>query len=325
MGFMSSLSGKKKGKTEPDISVCIATFRRPQGLARLLDSIQGVAASNEFRLEIIIVDNDGAGTARPVAESMCRKFDCLRYFVEPQQNISHARNRAVQEARGTWIAFIDDDETAGTNWLEAYWQMVTERPGDGYFGPVLPRFEHPVPAWMDKDVFFGRRRYATGTRLPHGGKMITGNAFVRRSLFSEHKFDPCYGLTGGGDSELFNRMVNAGASFYWCDSAITCEYYPPERACLRWIVLRAFRGGFTHTLIKRKRQPRFYQQVAGVMKAMCGTVVFGLMLPFEIVRGRKYAAWRLVRLSVQLGHICAFLNVRYEEYKVKDTRESFPR
>jgi len=300
-----------------DISVCIATFRRPEGLRRLLCSLWPFCGGDEFRIEIIVVDNDAAGTARLVAERSSSKVDCLRYCIEPQQNIAHARNRAVREARGNWIAFIDDDEVAAKNWLAAYWHMVKNKPADGYFGPVLPQFECAGPAWLHKDVFFARPRYASGTKLC-AGQMRTTNAFIRRSLFITHNFDPSYGLTGGEDSDIFARMVDAGAEFYWCDAAETSEYYPRERLRLRWLLQRAFRGGLTHTRIKRRRQQRYYEQIPGLVKAVVGICVFSLILPIEIVRGRKYVAKRLLRLSVQIGHISAFFNLTYEEYKVRN-------
>ena len=301
----------------PDISVCIATFRRPQGLARLLESLQAVCeGDDECIVEIIVVDNDVGETARALAGSMRKRFKSLRYFVEARQNIAHARNCCVREACGTWIAFIDDDEVAGSNWLKAYWEMASQKVGDGYFGPVIPRLEHTVPAWMDKEVFFGRPRFPTGTRLSDDRQMRTGNAFIRRSFFSSFKFDPRYGRTGGEDSDLFGRLSDNGAVFYWCDEAETFEYYPIERLSLRWLVQRSFRGGYTYTLIKRNRQPGFWRQIPGLVKAVGGVVAFGLMLPFELLRGRKYTAKRLMRISVQFAHIWAFLNLPYEEYKV---------
>ena len=315
---MTSDRTETKDNVAPDISVCIATFRRPQGLARLLESLQAVCeGDDEFIVEIIVVDNDVGETARSLAGSMRKRFKSLRYFVEARQNIADARNCCVREARGTWIAFIDDDEVAGNNWLTAYWRMAAEKAGDGYFGPVLARLEHSVPSWMDRELLFGRPRFPTGTRLSDDRQMRTGNAFIRRSFFSSFKFDFRYGLTGGEDSDLFGRLSDNGAVFYWCDEAETFEYYPIERLSLRWLVQRSFRGGYTYTLIKRNRQPGFWRQIPGLVKAVGGVVAFGLMLPFELLRGRKYTAKRLLRICTQLGHIWAFLNLRYEEYKVE--------
>src|SRR5262245_27635996 len=89
----------------------------------------------DFSMEVVVVDNDVAESARPVVDSWnLRKRAQISYLVEPVQNIALTRNRAIKRALGTWIAFIDDDEVATKQWLKAYWQIVRSLPGDGYFG-----------------------------------------------------------------------------------------------------------------------------------------------------------------------------------------------
>ena len=41
----------------------------------------------------------------------------IDYFVEPERNISLARNRSVRASKGDLIAFIDDDEFPDRDWL----------------------------------------------------------------------------------------------------------------------------------------------------------------------------------------------------------------
>ena len=52
----------------PDVSVCVATYRRPESLARLLESLARLKLAEGPTLEILIVDNDpqrsAAATAR---------------------------------------------------------------------------------------------------------------------------------------------------------------------------------------------------------------------------------------------------------------------
>jgi succinoglycan biosynthesis protein ExoM len=297
----------------PDISVCVATFRRPLQLARLLDSLQKLEGRDDFTMEIVVVDNDASQTARTVVESVQKSCLHLYYYVEPRQNISHARNLTVQKANGTWVAFIDDDEVADKNWLVAYWQMLTYKPGDGYFGPVISRLEQAPPSWLDQNIF-NRPRHATGRRIP-AKETRTTNAFIRRSLFGTYTFDPSFGLIGGGDTELFTRMSDAGAVFYWCDEALTYEYFLSDRVNFRWLMQRAFRGGYTTTRIEKKRHPRFLQQVSGLVKAGGGICIFTLILPFELFRGWEYTIRRLRRICVQFGHLYAIFNFTYEVYK----------
>jgi succinoglycan biosynthesis protein ExoM len=293
----------------PDVSVCIATFRRPQKLARLLESLRHLTGIEHVRLEVVLVDNDAAETARPVYAALCSEYPYpIRYFVEPQQSLARVRNRTVQEARGLWVAMIDDDEVAADHWLAAYWSMRTQYPGDGYFGPVLPRFEHTAPAWLDTRIyalFLGPAHQPHGMPMP-ANQLRSGNAFLRRELFATHAFDTQFGLTGGEDLELFLRMLDAGAGFYWCNDAVTYEYYPPERVCLRWLVHRAFHSGSLYTRIDKIRHPQVVLQGFNVAKAAGGLCLFALMLPVELLRGRPYVLKRFLRLSVQAGHLWEF-------------------
>lgn len=309
---MKTIYNNKK----PDISVCIVTFLRPDKLKRLLESLLRLRGIEEFSYEVIVVDNDAERTARNIVESFKNKFDFLKYCVEPQQNIALARNCAVRESRGEWIAFIDDDEVADQFWLSAYWQIIDKIPGDGFLGPVLPRLEATAPHWMDINVFFGRPRYASGTPLMSAEQTRTGNAFIRRSLLDKHRFDPCYGLTGGEDSELFARMLNDNAVFYWCNEAVVLEYIPPGRTSLSWLLRRSFRVGNTYTLVQKSVPPHILNQMFGFVKASVGLLLFTIILVFELICGPKRATRRMMRIAVQAGHLYAFLNIKYQEYKI---------
>jgi succinoglycan biosynthesis protein ExoM len=264
--------------------------------------------------EIVVVDNDASGSAAPVADRLrAAGLVELRYVIEPAQNISRARNRSVEEARGEWIAFIDDDEIADEGWVEAYQRIVAARPADGYFGPVLPRLESPPPPWLDVDAFFARG-------APDGDGPLsfrftrTGNAFLKASRLREQRFDPALGLTGGDDLELFAWMIDSGARFYWCAGARTFELYPAARLRLGWVLRRAFRDGYTYTLVDRRRRPG-WRQAGAIAKAAGGAAAFLALAPAELLRGPKPAVRRLARAVLQLGHLSAFAGFEYEPYR----------
>ena len=303
---------------KPDISICIATFRRPAQLERLLFSLGKLNVQN-FSFEIIIVDNDSKGSARNVAETMAKKYTELRYYVEPKQNIALARNLGVQKAKGIWIAFIDDDEDANPDWLISYWKICKTVRGDGYFGPVISQFDGVAPKWMKRDLFFCRPRFETGTRARIGsGQTRTGNAFIRRTLFDSYKFDSDFGLTGGEDSDIFIRMLHNGVDFYWCDEARVIEYIPQERLRLTWLIKRAFRSGITYTILQNRHQSNLRKRILGLVRAVAAIFGFTSMLFFEMIRGRAHLIKRMVRIAVQVGHIVGFLNISYQEYEFKN-------
>ena len=295
----------------PHVSICIATYRRPRGLARLLDSLERLKLPPELVVETIVVDNDADGSASSIAQSRSESLHPFLYCIEPRQNIAHARNRALSEARGEWMMFIDDDEAADEAWISEYLALVDREECDGAFGPVLAELEELATPWLDIETFYTRRSYSTGT--PVGlADLYTSNALLHRRLFDDRGFDPSFGLTGGSDSEFFQRMQIYGAHFLWCDEARVVEFIPPERHRLGWLSQRAFRGGCVATRLEHTAgsMSRGYRAARAI--AFSGALV--LLAPLAALRGRRGLAQVWLRICIQAGHLWSLLGRSYEEY-----------
>jgi succinoglycan biosynthesis protein ExoM len=298
----------------PDVSVCVASYQRPRGLARLLESLVRQKLPSGLDIELIVVDNDAEGSAAPV---LARYRDALplRSFLEPRRNIAHARNRALAEARGRWLAFVDDDEEAEEGWLAAYWSRLEGgEDADGWFGPVLPRTEEPHDGWLELERFYARPQHAPGCVLGLAD-LTTSNAFVRRSLFQVRRFDPGFGRSGGEDTEIFGRLLRAGSRFRCCDDARVVEYLPAERLRLGWLAQRAFRGGAVTTRLERLRLGRGSALVRRGPQALAGLALYGASLPLAALGGRVPAARAALGACTQAGHLWAMLGGVYEEYR----------
>jgi len=99
--------GPDESKTIEDmVSVVLPTYNRPERLARALGSALGQTYRN---LEVIVVDDASQTDNRPVVQL----FDDprTRYIqLDQNQGASGARNVGIKEARGRYIAFLDDDD-----------------------------------------------------------------------------------------------------------------------------------------------------------------------------------------------------------------------
>jgi glycosyltransferase involved in cell wall biosynthesis len=197
----------------------------------------------QFAFSILVVDNDSAGTAK---EPTCRMAKMsshrIEYHVEPEQNISLARNKAVLNSSGEFIAFIDDDELPIDEWLYHLFTALHAYHADGVMGPVLPRFRPGTPDWLLKSGICQRPSHTTGTPLRSGR---TGNVLLHRRVFSENRvlFEKEYGRTGGEDCAFFEKQIKNGFTFVWCEEAPVFEDIPPERCRLRFHVAKNLRIG----------------------------------------------------------------------------------
>lgn len=299
------------------VSLCIATYRRQERLAALLDDI---LLQSRLPDEIVIVDNDAAGSAKPVVESLIAQglLIPVRYEIQPLKNISLTRNRTVALANGEWLAFIDDDERAPRPWLAQLIQAAAHFSADGVLGPVQPIVPESAPHWIRSGRFYDFHRMPTGTLIPPN-RLRFGNVLLRGACLRRESgpFDPAYGLTGGEDGDLLSRLALGGARLVWCDEAEVHEPVEPARLSLRWLMRRALSGGqdFAKHALEGRYGPmsaigRFLFFLRALLQALIALLASLLCLPF----GLHHAARWLTTFSANLGKISMFFGWRYREY-----------
>ena len=227
------------------ITICICTYKRPEYLKRLLGKTACLETGLLFSYSIVIVDNDPDNSAKATVLNLKPGSPIPLVLVhEPRRNISHARNKAVENASGNFVAFIDDDEFPEKTWLINLFSTLKSNSFDGVFGPVLPFYEQKMPKWLERSKLLERPRYKTGTVLGYS-EMRTGNVLLSKSLFEgrDEPFDPRFGRTGGEDSYFFKEVCQQGFSFGWCDEAPVFESVPPQRYQINYFLKRALLRG----------------------------------------------------------------------------------
>ncbi len=128
------------------ISICMCTYKR-EHLRQTLNSIAQLVVPAGDTVEVIVVDNDEALSAKDITDSLQSSFPHeLRYYSEPIKNIAAARNKYLQEAKGEWIASIDDDEAADELWLQRLKETADHYDADVVFGHVVPCYPEGTPA-----------------------------------------------------------------------------------------------------------------------------------------------------------------------------------
>jgi glycosyltransferase involved in cell wall biosynthesis len=307
---------------QPEINVCVATYKRPELLRKLLLSLAVQETDGEVSVAIIVADNDAQRSAEPVVRELNASGHQIIYAVEPEQNISVARNKALSFATGDYIATIDDDEYADSRWLlNLYRTSLVER-ADVVFGPVVPIFHAKAPDYIKKSGAFLLPNPPTGSTENY--VPCTGNSLFRRALIQHmaKPFDPSFGRTGGGDSAFFEDLRKQGHRHVWCQEALVFEFVPPERATWRWVLQREFRKGnaycrvFDRGVVNREL-PRLVKILALGKRA----ATLSCPIPLYIVGGlfnAQYSAKALDHLrscAFNAGMIAYLLGFRYVEYR----------
>jgi len=297
------------------VDVCIASYRRPHGLQRLLGGLEQLRVGPGVDVRIVVVDNDSEESARVVCEAA---RDWLRhplvYRVEKRRGIPQARNAALGVALGhaDFAAFIDDDEVPEPEWLAELLRVQRTCGADAVRGPVVPVFESPAPAWIER--FFHRPRYVTGERLPVA---YTHNVLVSTRALAglDRLFDERLGLTGSDDSELFQRFAGRGHRIVWADTAVVREFLPRSRVRLGWLLQRSFRIGTGSVFIDRhcrERAPARWRMAVQACRCIARGAAMQLTFAWS---GRAVATEGLRLVSFGAGRFAGLAGYRYEEYR----------
>jgi len=263
-----------------DVTVAVCTFRRPA----ITDCLRSLAAQQlrDLRQRVLVIDNDDADTARSHIESAARELGLdLRYVHAPGRNISIARNACIENCETDWLAFIDDDETAAPDWLQAMMDRTRETPPvAAIFGPMQAIYDDTAPGWLKRGDFH------SVAVVYIEGEIRTG--YAGNSLIDLHHpavrgqlFDLALGKSGGEDTEFFDRIYRNGGRFDYAATALVAERLSPDRQSLRWFLRRRYRSGQTHGRLLARQYHGFGRLVqiglagakAGICLAMCAATL----------------------------------------------------
>ena len=224
----------------PSVTVAVCTHGRPERLARCLRSLSDLRVpAGAEPPDVLVVDNAPPDDrAREVAEAAG-----VRYVREPLVGLDFARNRALAEARGEWLAFLDDDVVADAGWLAGLHEAVAVHPdAAAVTGLVLPLaleteaqvlFEQTGgfrrgfrPVRYHGSSMAGNPLYPTGAGIFGAGANM---AFRRSALQDLGGFDEALDtgapLPGGGDLDIFYRVVRSGRPLvYWPAALVFHEH-----------------------------------------------------------------------------------------------------
>jgi glycosyltransferase involved in cell wall biosynthesis len=227
-------------------------------LRQTLDSIAALEIPAGFEAECVIVDNNSTDDTADVANAFAASAPlATRCVMEARPGSSYARNRAVAEARGDFILFIDDDAVAEPRWAVELITEMERRKLDAACGIVIARWSRPPPRWLGPSVSIKLAVHNEAQLLdapPAQADSIhnyfSANAGFRRATFALFGgFREELGVVGGNpmsgeDTDLFERIMRFGGKMGFARAARVHHLIPPERMTRAYLRRKSYAFGF---------------------------------------------------------------------------------
>ena len=222
-------------------TVAICTHNRSHVIGRAVEgALREVRSSGA---ELLVVDNASTDATQETLAGM--QAPDMRVVREPELGLSAARNRALAEARGAVVAFLDDDAVPRAGWLAALLAAYERTDVACAGGRILLHFAAPPPAWLTPPLYPAlsgydagdgarRLRDRPGDEYPYGANI----SFRVASARALGGFSTRLGPRGRHDlvhdeTDLCYRIDHAGGEIHYVPDAIVDRFAFPLEIVVR--------------------------------------------------------------------------------------------
>lgn len=222
------------------MSLVVPTFNRANLLEKALRSIAATSVPDPVRVEVIVVDNNSTDNTVEVVKTLRDDFPYpLRYVQEANQGSSYARNRGLNEARGYYVVFMDDDQIMEKHYLENIPRAFEATGAVCVGGPVSYYNAGDLPRWLrELSRTIGQISLGDQVKIlgPDTHKGLGGGnmALIRDELIAAGGFNVRLGRFGSDlraceDFELQERLRRLGKTIAYSPHLVQYHYLRPER------------------------------------------------------------------------------------------------
>ncbi|MDW3191382.1 MAG: glycosyltransferase family 2 protein [Cytophagales bacterium] len=201
----------------PIFSIIVTCYNRIQYLEEALDAVLDQTVSS---FEVIVVDDGSDTNAAETISTLCKKDDRI-VLIKNSTNtgVSSARNKALANAKGEFISFLDDDDQLAPTFLQLALDSFKQQPNID-----VALCQSSVDSKSEKSFFRYHTLKETLRSQPLKRTYETSHASLlyqfppqinamvfRKRIFQDHQFDTS--LKIGEDIYLWFKLLAAGIQF----------------------------------------------------------------------------------------------------------------
>lgn len=296
---------------KPLVSVVVCTYNRSLLLAGCLDSLARQCVDKN-RFEVVVIDNNSSDNTCDEVRKYCELHNNFRVVREERQGLACARNRGWQEAKGAYVAYVDDDARAASDWVGAICSFIGRMPHiDAFGGPYMALYASRKPEWYKDE--YGSWSLGEVERPLCDKEHLNGtNMIFKKTVFAEvGGFAENLGMVGAtisyGEETNFDRKLKAaGKKLYYSPTIVVDHLVFPHKMSLEWMLSAVFKNGLAGPItfefernISKALVRLFVELVIGVKRAVFTRETHIQNRIYEALRGVVWQTGVLVAMIRQ--------------------------
>ncbi|WP_035218699.1 glycosyltransferase [Desulfatibacillum aliphaticivorans] len=278
-------------------TIAVCTYNRSDILERSILAALDQEGAPDY--EVLAVDNNSTDKTAAVLENLSSRHARLRIVKETRQGLSHARNRAIKEAEGDFIIYVDDDAVLDPQYLRSLDSLLHDVPNLGAAGGLIrvgcvetppPWFTPRLEIWCNKLDYGPQRRFLRYPQILYGTNM----AFPKKVLVKIGGFHTGLGRSGKGlgdseDLEIMLRLEKAGLPVVYDPCLSVTHFMTPDRMTREYFLNKAAMHGNCRYAAEK---------IHGRARPLEGLASWAISLGRTVVRpGRDGFSEKLIRKS----------------------------
>ena len=292
--------------SHPLITVAICSYNRHDYLVDTLTDVNRFKATRQDAEVVVVNNNSTDGTA-----DMLERFDwtspvAFRTFNELKQGLSHARNRAIEEANGQFILFLDDDVYAKPEFLSQWVANLKAHPHlTGAGGRIVVHFDGKEPRWFPPilhSILGHHFPYGKAQKYRRGAYPLGGHMLIKMDWFHERgAFNPLLGrngkvLGGGEEKDVFTKMKSDDVEVWFFPESVLRHRIGTSRLSREYVMRQAFGMGAGDRIRCQDSRDFFNWNLIQSIKVL-GTIAYG---GIYLLTGRFSATAVLIQFRFEL-------------------------
>lgn len=267
--------------------------------------------------EIIAIDNASTDKTADVLKEKFSKVSNFRYVYEPKVGISEARNRGLSEVKSKYIAYIDDDSVASSDWLSRIVNLFEDNENIACVGGKIDLdWKTPPPSWLSP-ILFSLITYLDlkKTHFLKRPALGAANIAFRRSVFDLiGEFPSSLGRRGQGqlageETAIQQKILNAGYKILYNQHLCVTHYVHEGRLLKKTILARAYLQGVSNSILYFREISSFKLLLKFILKDLfCSPFKNVFLLCFTFLSDKQRFK-RIVILNTWLGCLHGIINL----------------